>query len=137
MRDPLRAMAASTLVCEALVVFFAGLVAMRLSNLSMGQAFGLTGAVAVACLLAAGMLRSPLGYGLGSVLQVIVIGLGLWVPDMFGIGLLFAALWVGSLWYGSSRRAWLSARRSQGRMAQMVAPGVDRLSSTEWLTRPR
>jgi hypothetical protein len=101
MRDPLRAMAASTLVCEALVVFFAGLVAMRLSHLSMGQALGLTGAVAVACLLAVGLLRSPLGYGVGSVLQVVVIGLGVWVPDMFGIGLLFAALWIGSLWYGA------------------------------------
>ena len=101
MRDPLRAMAASTLVCEALVVFFAGLVAMRLSNLSMGLALGLTGAVAIACLVAAGLLRSPLGYGLGSALQVVVIGLGVWVPDMFGVGLLFAALWGGSLWYGA------------------------------------
>ena len=101
MRNPLRAMAATTLICEALVVFFAGLVAMRLSDLSMSAALGLTGALAVLLVLAAGLLRSPLGYGFGSVLQVAMIGLGIWVPDMFWIGPLFAAGWVISLWYGA------------------------------------
>ena len=70
MRSPTRTLAASTLVFEALVVFFAGLVAKDLSSLSTGEALGLFGGVALACLLVAGLLRRPAGYVVGSVLQV-------------------------------------------------------------------
>lgn len=101
MRHPLRTMAATTLACEALVVLFAGLVAMRLSDLGTGASLWLTGAVALLLVVASALLRSPLGYGLGSVLQVAVVALGVWVPDMFWVGGLFAAAWVASLHYGA------------------------------------
>ena len=47
-RSPTRTLAASTLVFEALVVFFAGLVAMQLSSLSRGVALGLACGLALA-----------------------------------------------------------------------------------------
>ena len=45
------------------------------------------------CLLTAGLLRSRIGYLLGSVLQVAVLATGFWVPVMFGVGAIFALLW--------------------------------------------
>ena len=100
MRAPKRMLAASTLTFEALVVLFASLVAKELSSLSTGQSLALFGAIAVACLLCAGLLRRPGGYALGTVLQVAVVGTGFVVPSMFGIGLIFAALWALALSLG-------------------------------------
>jgi len=94
-------MAATVLVSEALVMFFAGLVAKELSSLSTGAALGITCALALACILTAGMLRSRVGYAVGSVLQVLIISFGIWVHTMLFVGYLFAALWVASLLIGS------------------------------------
>ena len=52
------------------------------------------------CFVAAGLLRSRAGYGLGSLLQVLVILYGIWVHTMYFVGALFAILWGVSLWYG-------------------------------------
>ncbi|MBT0773566.1 DUF4233 domain-containing protein [Kineosporia sp. J2-2] len=100
MRNPTRMMAATTLVSEALVMFFAGLVAKELSSLSTGAALGITCALALACLLTAGMLRSRTGYLVGSVLQVLIFATGIWVHAMLFLGLLFGGLWVASLVIG-------------------------------------
>lgn len=93
-------MAATVLVSEALVMFFAGLVAKDLSSLSTGAALGITCALALACLLTAGMLRSRGGYVVGSVLQALIIGFGIWVNMMLFVGYLFALLWAASLVIG-------------------------------------
>jgi hypothetical protein len=70
------------LAFEGLVVVFAAPVAEDLSSLSVGQALGSGGALAVACLVAAGLLRAPGGYAFGWVLQVLVLTTGIWVPMM-------------------------------------------------------
>ena len=101
MRAPTRIMAATTLTAEALVVIFAGLVAKDLSSLSLGAALGISAALAVACLAAAGLLRSRFGYAIGSVLQVLIIGYGVWIHTMFFVGGLFAVLWITSLVVGA------------------------------------
>src|SRR5690242_6368539 len=93
-------MAAATLVFEGLVVFFAGLVAMQLSSLSRGQALGLAGGLALACVVTAGLLRSRAGYVAGSLLQVAVIASGIWVTAMFFLGVVFAVLWFAALRVG-------------------------------------
>jgi hypothetical protein len=105
-------MAATTLTCEALVVMFAGLVAKDLSSLSLGAALGITSALAVGCLVAAGMLRSRGGYAFGSVMQVLVFGFGFWVHSMFFLGAVFAVLWVLSIVLGT--RAEREAERRWG-----------------------
>jgi hypothetical protein len=95
-----RTMAAAVLAFEGLTVFFAALVAKDLSSLSVGQALGFGSALAVACLIGAGLLRSPVGFVLGWVLQVLVLGTGVWVPMMFFLGAVFAALWFTALRVG-------------------------------------
>ena len=112
MRSPTRIAAATTLTCEALVVVFAGLVAKDLSSLSLGAALGISGGLALACLLAAGMLRSRAGYVLGSALQVAVIAFGFWVHAMFVVGVIFAGLWIVGLVMGT--RAEREAERRWG-----------------------
>ena len=110
MRSPTRIMAATTLSSEALVIFFAGLVARQLSSLSTGASLGISAALAVACLLAAGMLRSRSGYVFGSVLQVLVFGFGFWVHTMLFLGALFAVLWVASIVMGERAKRTAAAR---------------------------
>jgi hypothetical protein len=121
-RSPTRIFAATTLSCEALVVIFAGLVAKDLSSLSLGAALGISAALAVGCLLAAGMLRTRRGYVVGSILQVLIIGYGFWLPAMFGVGALFAALWVFSLVMGT--RAEREAERRWGAAASGADPAA-------------
>lgn len=129
MRSPTRIAAASTLTCEALVVIFAGLVAKDLSSLSLAAVLGISGGLAVACLLVAGLLRYRAGYIAGSVLQVLVIGYGIWLPTMLLVGAIFAALWVMALVMGTRaerehRRRWPEAGSGSG-----IATGPDARSS--------
>jgi hypothetical protein len=112
-RSPLRTLAASTLVFESLVVLFAGLVAKDLSSLSTGTALAGAGGLALACVVTAGLLRHPAGYVVGSVLQVAVIATGFWVPVMWFLGAVFAALWFASLRIGRQLE-----QQSQGRQAE-------------------
>jgi hypothetical protein len=42
------------------------------------------------------MLRAEWAYLLGYVVQAAAIGLGFVIPVMFGLGLVFAALWAGA-----------------------------------------
>ena len=101
-RRSARAMfAASVLVTEALVVLFAGLVAYGLELAPTGAILGGGGALALVALLAAGLLRrGVVGYVMGSMLQLLIVAAGLVVPMMFGIGGIFAVLWVVSLRVG-------------------------------------
>lgn len=88
-----RSFAAMVLVGEVLVVGFAALVAKDLSDVDGATLAWVTGGVAVACLLAAGALRSPVGYAVGWLVQLLLVLSGVWVPLMFVLGLLFAGIW--------------------------------------------
>src|SRR3954471_1925892 len=107
MRSPRRTLAAATVSLEAFVVFFAGLVAKDLSSLSRGAALGLFSALAVACLLTAGLLRRPWGYAVGWVVQAVVVASGFLVPVMFFLGVVFAVLW----WFALSQGARIERER--------------------------
>jgi Protein of unknown function (DUF4233) len=101
MRSPRRVLAAATVSLEAFVVFFAGLVAKDLSRLSPGTALGLFSALAVACLVTAGLLRTRAGYTVGWLVQAAAIATGFWVPVMFFLGGVFAVLWYVALQQGA------------------------------------
>jgi Protein of unknown function (DUF4233) len=101
MRQPLRVMAASTLVLEALVVALAGLVAKDVGHVPVATALLVHGVLALACVAVAGLLRNRVGYVLGSLLQVAVLATGLWVSVMFVIGWIFALLWAVALVVGT------------------------------------
>ncbi len=90
---------------------------------------GISAALAVGCLLAAGMLRTRRGYVVGSILQVLIIGYGFWLSAMFVVGGLFAALWVFSLVAGT--RAEQEAERRWGKPGENrpTAPGPGAVSA--------
>ncbi len=96
MRHPTRTFAATVLSFEAVIVFFAGRVAMRNSGAGMGIGLGVPSALAVACLVVAGMLRRTWGYAVGWVLQIAIVATGVLVPAMYVVGGIFLLLW----WYG-------------------------------------
>lgn len=100
MRDPKRAMAATVLVFEAVVVVFASLVAKDLTGLGTAEAVGGGAVLAVLLVLVSGLLRFRWGYWLGTVLQAAVVATGLVLPVMLGVGLLFAGLWLAALLIG-------------------------------------
>lgn len=98
------------------MLIFAALVAKDLSGLSPGVALGGGGVLSLLCLLAAGLLRSPAGYAAGWVMQGLMAATGLVVPMMFGIGLLFTALWAVALHQGARierERAYVAARLAE------------------------
>jgi hypothetical protein len=95
-----RRLAASVLTFEALVVCFAIAVAIQVSDVRPALALPVGLALALACLLTCGLLRSRVGYAVGSVLQVVVMAAGFVVPAMFVLGALFAGLWVTAVVLG-------------------------------------
>ena len=96
----MRGIAASVLVFEGLVVMFATLVALDLSDIADGTLWAVGGTVAVLCVLTAGLLGRRWGYLVGSAVQLLVIAAGFVVPAMFFMGAVFAGLWFLALHLG-------------------------------------
>jgi Protein of unknown function (DUF4233) len=89
-------MCAAMFVLQAVVLFLTGVVSVGMTDLGAGAALGMGLGLAVLCVLAAGLLRSFVGYALGWLVQVVSIALGFVVPLMFFLGVVFAALWAGA-----------------------------------------
>ncbi len=53
--------------------------------------------LAVVLIVAAGLVRRPFGIGLGSALQVLFVATGFLIAAMFGIGIIFAIIWLAIL----------------------------------------
>lgn len=88
-------LAASVLVLEAFLVFFAVLAAFQLTDLPDAVVWGGGLGLAVACLLVAGVVRRPGGLVAGWVLQLVIVAGGVVLPAMYVLGVLFAGIW----WY--------------------------------------
>ncbi len=96
----MRALGAAVLVFEALVLFFATLVALDLSDVGHATLWSVGGGGAVLCLVLAGLLRHRWAYAVASSLQVALVASGLVVPAMYFLGLVFAGLWFLALHLG-------------------------------------
>jgi hypothetical protein len=96
----MRTLCASTLIGEVFVIGFAGLVAMKEPDLSMGTVWAVCGSVMLLCVLLCGMITRPGGVALGWALQIGLIASGFVVPMMFFLGVCFAGLWWASVKYG-------------------------------------
>lgn len=92
-RSPRRGMCAAVLSLEAVVLGLSSPVAIAVSDVEPAVALPVGLGLAVLCVVAAGMLRSPRGYDLGWVVQGAAIALGFLVTTMFFLGAMFAALW--------------------------------------------
>ena len=88
-----RSMCAAILALEAVVLFLTGVVTIGMTDIGAGASLGLGLGLAVLCVLAAGLLRSPVGYALGWLVQLVSVALVCVVPVLFFVGLVFAVLW--------------------------------------------
>ena len=97
----LRQLCGTVLAMEAIVIGLAIPVAIVLEHVHHGLAGGVGGGLAVSALLRSGVVGRPrMGWALvaGTVLQALVIAAGAVVPAMYGLGAIFAALWITGIW---------------------------------------
>ncbi|MCD0482737.1 DUF4233 domain-containing protein [Streptacidiphilus sp. ASG 303] len=106
----MRTLCSSTLIGEALVIMFAALVAMQLSDVPHGTLWAVSGTAMALCVLLCGMVTRPGGVALGWALQIGLVAAGAVVPIMYGLGAVFAALWWCSVHYGRRIDALKAAR---------------------------
>ncbi|MEU3827094.1 DUF4233 domain-containing protein [Streptomyces sp. SID486] len=96
----MRTLCASTLIGEFFVIGFAGLVAMKDPDLSTSTVWLVSGIAMLLCVLLCGMVTRPGGVALGWALQLALIASGVFVPTMYFMGAVFAALWWASVHFG-------------------------------------
>ena len=118
-RSPRRGMAAAVLSLEAITLGLTTPVMITIADVPTGTAVSIGLGLAVVCLLLAGMLRAEWAYLAGYAVQVVAIALGFVVPVMFGLGAVFAALWVAADLLGRKiererAAAWSAYRAEQG-----------------------
>ncbi|SEM55864.1 DUF4233 domain-containing protein [Nonomuraea pusilla] len=93
----MRRLGASVLGMEAIVAGLLTPVAISVGGVTPGLAFTAGLGLAALCVVAAGLLKKPFGYVLGSVTQVLAIATGFLVPAMFFLGTIFTALWITAI----------------------------------------
>jgi Protein of unknown function (DUF4233) len=113
-RRCVRGICAAVLVFEAMVVFFATLVALDLSDIDHTSLWLVCATASVACLTLAGLLRRRWAFIAGSVLQLLIIGTGVVVPTMFFLGAVFAGLWALAIFLGRRVERLQAAARPDG-----------------------
>ncbi|MGZ4629664.1 DUF4233 domain-containing protein [Oryzihumus sp.] len=122
-----RRLAATVIGSQGLAVFFGALVARALAEArgesSSGAFLAVGSAIAVLCILDAGMLRRPWGITLGWVLQLATLLSAFVVPMMLVVGLIFGALWVTALVQGVKMDALTRAHAAE---AGSATPPADR-----------
>jgi Protein of unknown function (DUF4233) len=92
--NPMRVVLMTVLIFEMIVFGLAIPVMIFISNVPAAAAAGLAGGAAVLALVAAGLLRSRVGYVLGWLTQLAGLALGFLTTLMFIVGILLAAVWV-------------------------------------------
>ncbi|WP_149830565.1 DUF4233 domain-containing protein [Streptomyces tailanensis] len=116
----MRTLCASTLIGEFFVIGFAGLVAMKDPDLTMTTVWTVSGVAMFLCLVLCGLVTRPGGIQLGWALQIALILSGFFVPTMFFMGAVFAALWWASVHFGrkvDEAKARFAAQVSAGESA--------------------
>jgi thiol:disulfide interchange protein len=91
-----RATCAGMLGLQAIVFILTTPVLLTLTDVDTGVGVGIGVGLAVACVVVAGLVRRPFGLQLGFVVQVAAIALGVLVPMMFVLGLVFLGLYTAA-----------------------------------------
>lgn len=118
-RSPRRGMCAAVLSLEAIALGLTTPVLITIADVDTATALAVGLGLGLVCLLLAGMLRAEWAYLVGYVVQAAAIGLGFVIPVMFGLGLIFAALWAGADLLGrrierERAEAWAAWRAQEG-----------------------
>jgi hypothetical protein len=98
--NPMRVVLMAVLIFEVIVFGLAIPVMIMISDVPPAAAAAFGGGAAVLAILAAGLLRSRMGYILGWAAQLAGLALGFLTSTMFIVGALFAAVWVLSFVLG-------------------------------------
>ena len=88
-----RAMCAGMLGLQAIVFLLTTPVLLTLTSVDTGVGLGIGIGLTLACVLVAGLVRRPGGVQLGFVLQGAAIALGLLIPMMVVLGIVFLGLY--------------------------------------------
>ena len=105
----MRMLASSVLIMEFLVMCFAMLLAKDNHEPSTIIAGTI---IAILMVLTPGLLKKKLGWILGSILQILMIGYAVVVPSMAIVGVIFGGLWIAAIVVG---------RRGEAIRAALVA----------------
>ncbi|MFF2547992.1 DUF4233 domain-containing protein [Kitasatospora sp. NPDC058063] len=116
----MRTLCSSTLIGEALLILFAALVAVRLTDVSGVEVWTVSGIAMALCVLLCGMIDRPGAVQIGWALQIGLIAGGFILPTMFGLGVVFAGLWWCSVHYGRKVDAFKAARAAAEAAAVQV-----------------
>ncbi|MFF4396853.1 DUF4233 domain-containing protein [Streptomyces sp. NPDC001480] len=96
----MRTLCSSTLIGEFFIIGFAGLVAMKDQDLSTSTVWTVCGIAMFLSVALCGMVTRPGGVALGWALQIALVASGFFVPMMYILGVVFAALWWASVHFG-------------------------------------
>ena len=95
-----RRLCSAILLLESIVLGLSTAVMISVESVDTGRALWTGLGLAVACLVAAGLLGRPWGYSLGWAIQAAAIALGFVVTAMFALGAIFLALWITAVRLG-------------------------------------
>ncbi|MFI9554891.1 DUF4233 domain-containing protein [Nonomuraea endophytica] len=93
----MRRLGASVLGMEAIMAGLITPVAITVSGVTPALAMVAGLGLAVLCIVTIGLLKRPVGYVVGSLVQVLAIATGFLVSMMFFLGVIFAALWITAI----------------------------------------
>jgi hypothetical protein len=93
---------ASVLVAESMTMGFAILLAMK-DHSNAAIIYGCV--ISFLLFVAAGVVRRPGGFVIGSIMQIAMIGFGFVVPSFFIIGVVLIGLWVAAIVVGRKGEA--------------------------------
>lgn len=113
-KNPMQKALLSVLIFEAIVFGLAIPGMIQVSDTPVTTAFVAGLLAALLALVAAALLRGPLGYLLGWVTQVVVIGFGFLTEMMFALGTVFAVVWVAMFLMGRRLERVVPGERHSG-----------------------
>ena len=108
---------AAMLGLQAVVFLLATPVLLTLTAVDTGVGIGIGVGLTIACVVVAGLVRRPGGLALGFVVQVAAIALGVLIPIMIVLGIVFLALYTAAYVVGARIDREKAAREG-------VAPGA-------------
>ena len=115
MRSPRRMMCASVLGLECIVLGLMTPVLITVADVNTGLSLVIGLGLAVAAVLTAGLLRFEWAYYVGFAIQVAAFAVGVVIPVMFILGVIFGALWTTAYVLGRKIEAeQAAATRSAG-----------------------
>ena len=92
--NPLTKVLVALLVFEVIVFGLAIATMVQVDDVPIGIALAAGGGASVLAILAAALMRRPVGWVLGWATQAVALALGLLTPSMFAMGGIFVVLWI-------------------------------------------